>query len=408
MSSLDKKYAELLIHTGINIQEGQTLIIHADPIHFEFATLLAEVAYQRGARRVVVKYASEHLQRLDYLYQSVEDLSKIRQWEIDEYDDFLSENLVRLALRSPNPGLMNDVSSDKVLAHSKARGVVTERYMHYSMSNHGQWLVCAYPTIVWAKAVFPDLSDSVAYDKLYDTILDACRVSVDNSPEELWENHNAALSHQNKVLNDYRFTSLRFTSDNGTDVVVGLVDNHEWCGGRDTSIRGVSFNPNMPTEESFTTPDRLRVDGIVYNALPLNNNGRIIDDFWLRFENGKVVDSDAKVGKEALNALLNTDENSSYLGEIALVSYDSPISNTGLLFYNTLFDENASCHMALGRGYPLIPGGEAMSKEELIQVGVNQSMLHVDFMFGTADMKVVGILPDGKEIVIMTEGNLVL
>ncbi|AMC93414.1 peptidase M29 [Erysipelothrix larvae] len=408
MKAIDIKYANLLINTGINIQKGQTLLIHAEPVHYEFVTLLSETAYKRGAKRVIVKYASEHLQRLDYIYQDLDTLTQMNQWEIDEFDSYLSEDLVRLALRAPNPGLMNDVDSSKVLEHSKVRGKVMERYTQYSMSSQGQWLVCAYPTMSWAKAVFPTLNEHDAYDKLYASILYACRVSEDNDPQHEWELHNAQLLHQGDCLNTYNFKSLHFTNAKGTDITVGLVKGHIWGGGRKPSAKGIPFNANIPTEESFTTPDRMNVNGIVYNTLPLNNNGRLIDDFWLKFEDGKVTDFDAKVGKEALQALLKTDDNSNRLGEIALVSYDSPISKMNILFYNTLFDENASCHMALGRGYPLIENGSALSKEALEDCGINQSLIHVDFMFGSDDMKVVGKTFEGEDITIMEKGNITL
>lgn len=407
MKPLDKKYAELLIGTGVNVQKGQTLIINADPIHHEFVEVLTEVAYQKGARKVIIEFGSEALSRLHYKYRDLKDVTEVAQWEIDKYDSYLSEDLCKLALRSPNPGIMDDVDSKVISAATQSRGVALERYQRYSMNSQGQWLVCAYPTMAWAKKVFPDLQDQEAYDKLYDQILYASRVSESNDPAQEWVKHNAQLAKQNKALNDYDFSSVHFKNSLGTDITVGLVEGHIWSGGDKPGLNGVPFNANIPTEESFTTPDRMRVDGIVYNSLPLNNNGRLIDKFWLKFENGKVVDFDAEVGKQALEELLNTDDNSRRIGEIALVSYDSPISNLGTLFYNTLFDENASCHMALGRGYPLIKNGGNMSKEELLERGINQALIHVDFMFGTQDMEAVGIT-NNESVTIISKGNIIL
>lgn len=408
MKALDKKYAELLIGTGVNVQKGQTLIINADPIHHEFVEVLTEVAYEKGARKVIIEFGSESLSRLHYKYRDLKDITEVAQWEIDKYDSYLSEDLCKLALRSPNPGIMDDVDSKVISAATQARGVALERYQRYSMNSQGQWLVCAYPTTAWAKKVFPELSEQEAYNKLYDQILYASRVSESNDPAQEWIKHNAQLAKQNKALNDYDFSSVHFKNSLGTDITVGLVDGHIWSGGDKPGLNGIPFNANIPTEESFTTPDRMRVDGIVYNSLPLNNNGRLIDKFWLKFENGKVVDFDAQVGKEALEELLNTDDNSRRIGEIALVSYDSPISNLGTLFYNTLFDENASCHMALGRGYPLIENGGNMTKEELLERGINQALIHVDFMFGTQDMEAVGISKNNDKTAIISKGNIVL
>lgn len=408
MKSLDKKYADLLIGTGVNVQKGQTLVINADPIHHEFVEILTEAAYQKGARKVIVEYGSESLSRLHYKYRSLEDITEVADWEIAKYNSYLSEDLCKLALRSPNPGVMDDVDSKVISAATQSRGVALERYQRYSMNSEGQWLVCACPTLAWAQKVFPELEPQAAYDKLYEQILYASRVSENNDPAAEWVAHNAQLAKQNAALNHYDFSSVHFKNSLGTDIIVGLVEGHIWSGGDKPALNGVAFNANIPTEESFTTPDRNRVDGIVYNSLPLNNNGRLIDKFWLRFEKGVVVDFDAEVGKEALEELLNTDPNSRRIGEIALVSYDSPISNLGTLFYNTLFDENASCHMALGRGYPLIENGGSMSKEELLERGINQALIHVDFMFGTQDMIATGITKNGEEVTVIENGNIIL
>jgi aminopeptidase len=405
---LDKKYADLLIGTGVNLQKGQTLVINADPIHYEFVELLAKIAYEKGARRVVVEYGSERLSRLHYLHQSESDLVSVAQWEIDKYDQYLSEDLCKLALRSPNPGVMADVDSELFSKVVQARGKALERYSHYSMSSQGQWLVCAYPTQVWADTVFPELSQKEAYDKLYEYILYASRVSEDNDPAQAWKQHNEILLHQANTLNAYDFKSIHFSNSLGTDITIGLVAGHIWGGGADPAVNGVVFNANIPTEENFTTPDRMLAEGIVYNTLPLNYNSRIIDGFWLKFEKGEVVDFDAKVGKDALSALLNTDDGSKRMGEIALISNDSPISNLKTLFYNTLFDENASCHIAMGRGYPLVEGGSSMSKDELQERGINQSLIHVDFMFGSADMLAVGLTKNNEEVIIIENGNIVI
>ncbi len=406
--NLDKKYAELLINVGVNVQEGQTLLINTTPEHHEFATLCVEAAYARGAKQVITKFVSEAITRLDYLNQDTDTLSDVKQWQIDESEWQIEQDLCLLALRSPNPGLMDDVDSAKVSARMQSFGKAMIKSRNYTMSSQGQWCVAAYPSVEWARAIFTEDSDDVAYTKLYEAILKAVRVSEDNDPYKEWEAHNAQLASQNKVLNDHNFESLHFTNDKGTDITVGLVKGHQWGGGSKPAQNGVVFNANIPTEESFTTPDRFNVNGIVYNSIALNNNGRLIDDFWLRFEEGVVVEYDAKVGKDALDKLLLTDENSKRIGEVALVSYDSPISNMGILFLNTLFDENASCHIALGQGYPLVEGGGTLNREELLDRGINQSIIHVDFMFGTKDMKITGLTQEGTEVAIMNDGNLII
>ncbi|MEG0327554.1 MAG: aminopeptidase [Erysipelothrix sp.] len=408
MKNLDRKYAELLVKTGVNVQKGQTLLINAGPEHHEFVTILTEIAYENGAKEVIVKFTSEAITRLNYLYQDTETLTDVPEWKIDEYEDYRHRDLCMIALRSPNPGLMDDVDSKKVSASMQANGKVMAKFRNYSMSSQGQWLVAAYPTYNWANAVFPDADHEEGYQKLYESILYASRVTEDNDPQQAWVEHNEVLAHQNKLLNDYDFKAIKFKNARGTDIQVGLVENHIWNGGKKNSQKGIAFNANIPTEESFTTPDRIAVEGIVYNTKPLNNNGRLIDGFWLKFENGVVVDFDAKQGYDALKELLATDENSNRIGEIALISHDSPISNLNLLFYNTLFDENASCHIALGQGYPLIPDGGMMDREELLSHNVNQSMIHVDFMFGSEDMNAIGITKDGKEVTIIEAGNIIL
>lgn len=408
MKNIDRKYANLLVETALNVQPNQTLIINAGPEHHEFVALLTEEAYKLNAKQVIVKFTSEQISRLHYLYQSEETLTHIPESLILEHDEYLKEDLVKLALRSPNPGLMNDVDASKVMAVSQVRGKALQAFANYSMSNQGQWLVAAYPTYNWAKAVFPELEAQAAYDKLYEYILYATRVTEDNDPKQEWEKHNAQLHKQNSALNAYNFESVHFKNGLGTDITIGLVKGHIWSGGNSPSQKGIPFNANVPTEESFTTPDRMNVNGIVFNTLPLNNNGRLIDKFWLKFEDGVVVDFDAEQGKEALESLLNTDENSRRIGEIALVSFDSPISNLKTLFYNTLFDENASCHIALGKGYPLIENGGSMDRDELLERGINQSLIHVDFMFGSEDMHAEGTTFDGNIVTIIKDGNIVL
>lgn len=409
MNDLLKKYAKLAVCSGVNVQKGQTVLVNVKAEHYEFARLIVEEAYAAGAKKVVIKFGDDHIAKMHVQNQDIETLTDIPQWLIDEYDSYLDEDLCRLSIYAPSPGLMADVDGDKLAAQAKAQGQALKRMREYTMANRGQWSLVSLPTKEWAHVVFPDLEIEEAYEKLLEAILYAVRINESDDPVEAWEKHNAKLSHQNQILNDYNFKSLLFKNGKGTDIVVGLVDNHVWAGGEEVSERGYTFNPNMPTEESFTMPDRLNVNGIVYSTKPLNYNGKLIDEFWLKFVDGKVVEFDAKQERETLEQLLNTDDGSRHIGEIALISHQSPISNLNILFYNTLFDENASCHMALGRAYPMnLKGGTEMTEEELLAHNANDSLNHEDFMFGSEDMSVVGTTHDGKTIIVFNEGNFVI
>ncbi len=406
--SLLKKYADLAIQTGVNIQKDQTLMINVSAEHYEFARLLTESAYEAGAGKVVIKWSDDHISKMHYVHQSIETLEYIPSWLIEEYDEYMKDGFARLSVYCPSPGLMADVDGDKIAAASKASGEAMKALRAYTMSNQGQWSLISLPSKEWTKVIYPELSYEEGYDKLLEAILFACRINENDNPVDLWDAHNAQLLKQNTILNDYNFKSLHFKNDLGTDIHVGLVKDHVWAGGMETSGKGITFNPNIPTEESFTMPDKNNVNGRVYSTKPLNYHGKLIDEFWLEFKDGEVVDYDAKQEKETLKNLLETDAGSLRIGEIALISHDSPISNLNILFYNTLFDENASCHMALGAAYPMnLKGGTSMSREELNEKGANDSINHEDFMFGSSDMSIVGTTYDGQEIEIFKNGNFI-
>lgn len=407
--TLLEKYAKLAVRTGINIQKDQTLLINVKPEHYEFARLCVKEAYAAGAGKVVIKFNDDQIAKMNVENQTIEKLTHVPSWFIDEYDQYIEEGFARLSISAPSPGLMAGVDTEKLSAQMKATGEALKALREYSMANRGQWSIVAMPTYEWAAVVFPDLEPQAAYDKLMESILYATRVGEDNDPVADWAQHNEVLARQNKILNDHNFKALHFKNDVGTDITVGLVKNHIWAGGQEVSGKGYFFNPNMPTEESFTMPDRLNVDGKVYSTKPLDYQGKLIDKFWLEFKDGKVVDFDAEDEKEALQSLLDTDEGSRHIGEIALISHKSPISDLNILFYNTLFDENASCHMALGAAYPMnIKGGTEMSQDELLENNSNQSLNHVDFMFGSEDMTITGITYDGKEVSVFDKGNFVI
>ncbi len=404
-----EKYAQLAIRKGVNVQKGQTLLINVKAEHYEFARLLVDEAYAAGAKKVVVKFNDDYISKMNVVNQDLETLVDVPKWLIDEYDDYLDSDLCRLSVYAPSPGLMADVDGHKFSEMNKAQGTALKRLREYTMANRGQWSLVSLPTKEWAQVVYPNEDIDTAYDKLLDAIMYAVRITDENNPLEEWDKHNERLAYQNNLLNDLNFKSLHFTNSKGTDIEVGLVDGHIWSGGEEKSEKGHPFNPNMPTEESFTMPDRSNVNGIVYSTKPLNYNGKLIDEFWLKFVDGKVVDFDAKEEKETLQSLLDTDEGSRRIGEIALISHDSPISNLNILFFNTLFDENASCHMALGRAYPMnIKGGLEMTQEELLAHNSNDSINHEDFMFGSEDMKIVGTKQDGEKVLVFENGNFVI
>ena len=403
-----EKLAELAVVKGVNLQEGQPLFVRANLREKDLVKKIVKIAYEHGAKYVSIDWRDEDLQRMNYEYQSIETLTDIPQWQYDRTKRFQDEKGAYLSIISDKPGALKDVDSEKMNAAQQAFYRKMADLQSYTMNNEGQWCILGVPSVEWAKVVFPDLDEEEAYEKLGDAIFAVTRVTEDNDPIRDWADHDAELIEHAKVLNSYDFKSLHFTSELGTDLIVELVEDHIWVGGGCYTPEGVFFDPNMPTEEIFNMPLKTGTQGIVYASKPLSYNGKVIEDFWLRFENGKVVEFDAKKEKDALEKLLAFDEGSSYLGEVALVPYDSPVSKSGVLFFNTLYDENAACHLALGRPYPEnLKGGVDMNEEELKAHGANSSLQHEDFMFGTKEMDIDGIQKDGTVVPIFRHGNFV-
>ncbi len=407
--SLIKELANLAVKVGVNVQKGQTVVVRSTTDTPEIARAVAHAAYEAGAGNVRMVWLDPYVSHDALIYRSAEDLVNIPQSFIDMYKEIIDAGSCLIAIVSPVPGLNSDTDPHKSQALMAATQQKLGFYREYTMGNKGQWTIIGAPNVVWAEKVFPALKGEEAVEALYHAILDASRVREGESAIANWEAHNARLLAHNKVLNDYNFKSLHFKNERGTDLVVGLVDHHRWAGGGEHTTKGVYYNPNIPTEENFTMPSTTHVEGKVVATKPLNYQGRLIDGFWLEFKGGKVVDFDAKAEKETLQKLLDTDEGSRRIGEIALISDDSPISNTNLLFYNTLYDENASCHMALGRAYPMnVEGGLKMTPEQLKAAGANHSLVHVDFMFGSPDMSITGLTQDGKAVKVFENGNFVI
>ena len=407
--SLLEKYAKLAVKVGVNVQKDQVVVVRATTETKELTRLIVKEAYEAGAKKVITQWSDDYLTRYAYDYQSVETLEEVPGYAIETNRYYVDNNACFINVISPMIGVNQGVDPVKMAKSLTATQKALPFLREYTMGNKGQWTIVAASNTVWAEAVYPNLKGEEAKEALWTAILNACRVYEDSDPIENWAKHNAELSKHNVILNELNFKELRFKNSLGTDLIVGLVENHVWSGGGEKTTSGVYFNPNIPTEETFTMPYKWATSGKVVATKPLNYNGTLIEDFYLVFEEGKVVEFDAKKEKKTLEELLNTDQNARYIGEIALISHDSPISNTNLLFLNTLYDENASCHMALGRAYPMnIKGGISTPIEELEKKGYNNSLIHVDFMFGSKDMSIVGVKHDGSEVVVFKDGNFVI
>lgn len=403
-----QQYAKLAVRIGVNVQKGQTLVLRCPAEFYEFARLLTKEGYEAGAKEVVVHFRDEQIRRLSYDYSPLSVFETVPEWQAESLNQYAREGACFISLIGGDPEIFKGVDSEKLKASSIASDKAFEPFQKSLMSSENPWNIIALPSEVWAKKVFPDLSTEEGMKRLWDAIFTSVRIG-DGDVVEKWKNHNKQLADQCKKLNELQFTKLHYKNNLGTDFTVGLVKNHCWEGGSEVNPNNIEFVANMPTEEVFTMPDHRIADGKVVSSLPLSYEGTLIKNFSLTFKNGRVEEFSAEEGYEALERLLNSDEGSRHLGEVALVPYDSPISNMKILFYNTLFDENASCHLALGRCYPNnIEGGTTMSQEELFEKGGNKSMNHVDFMIGTSDLSITGIKEDGTKIPIFQNGNWVL
>lgn len=399
-------YARLLIKMGLNVQQGQNVVISAPVECVEFARLCARAAYNAGCREVLMNWSDDGITRLKYLYADEEIFDEYPAWTADFYNTMSAQGAAWLAIHASDPESMKGVDPVRMQRTNLAAGKALEDFRKRQMTNYYPWCVASVPTRGWAQKVFPHLQPDQAMDALWKAILDATRVTGD--PIAQWEAHIQKLAHRKNILTEYQFQYLHYRNGLGTDLRVELPQDHVWEGGSEVTANGTVFCANMPTEEVFTAPKRDGVNGKVVASKPLVLSGNIVEDFSLTLQNGKIVDVQAKCGKEFLEREIELDEGAAYLGEVALVPYDSPISNSGILFYNTLFDENASCHFAFGEAYPCVRGGAKMSKEELEARGLNMSMTHVDFMVGTKDLSILGITHDGKEVPVFQDGNFVI
>jgi aminopeptidase len=406
---LVNKLAKLAVLVGANVQKDQVVVIRGTTETKELIREIAEEAYLAGAKKVMVQWSDDYISKSSLKHQKIEDLESVSPWLVEQHKEAVEQGACFISVTSPIPGLNSDVDPMKAQKAGIAIQKVLGFFREHLMGNRAQWTIVAAPNRVWAKQVFPKLNEDDAVEALWDAIFEASRVRLDNDPVLEWTKHNEILRKHNELLNQYNFKHLHFKNSLGTDLIVELVKNHVWAGGGEHATNGAYFNPNIPTEETFTMPYKWGTQGKVVATKPLNYQGKLIDEFYLVFKDGKVIEHDAKKEKAALDNLLDTDEGSRYIGEIALISHDSPISNTNILFLNTLFDENASCHMALGRAYPMnVKNGVNTPIADLEKIGYNNSMVHSDFMFGSSDMEITGVTQDGKEIKVFEKGNFVI
>ncbi len=400
-----RKYARLAVRTGANVQQGQGVVITAEVDQHEFAEMVAEEAYRAGARWVRLEWSDERALKLKYRHETVTQLSRVEEWQKAKYQFDVDHLPAMIHISSEDPDGLKGVNVTKMQKAGAARGKVILPY-RIAMDNKYQWTILAVPSPQWAKKVFPGERTSVAMQKLWDAILETVRVTEDNDPVAAWDAHNAAMKAHCEKLNSLELESLHYQGDNGTDFTCRLIPGAQWHGGGDTLPNGIFFNPNMPTEECFTSPMKGQCEGTLVATMPLSYQGNLIENFSVTFREGKVAAVKAERNQQLLEQMVAMDEGAAMLGELALVPVDSPISNQGILYYNTLFDENAACHVALGRGFnEVIPGFESMSEEELGQRGINQSMIHVDFMVGYRGLNITGKTRDGREVEIFKAGN---
>ncbi len=400
-----KKYARLLAKVGINVKRGQWVIVQTELNQPEFVEMVVDELYRAGAGKVTVEWSHQNLTPIHYKYQKQETLEKFEKWEIEKLELRKKELPAMLYLESADPDGLAGMDQEKFTAVRSSRTKVTKPYRD-EMENKYQWCIAAVPGDAWAKKVFPDLKlGNTAVNKLWDCILAASRADGAD-PVRDWLRHNDELSARCDYLNRLKLVSLEYRSSNGTDFKVGLIPDSVFCGGSEQTIAGDIFNPNIPSEEIFISPKAGEAEGIVYSTKPLSYQGELIENFSIRFEGGKVVEVKAEKNQHLLEKMIAMDEGASMLGECALIAYDSPINNQGILYYNTLFDENASCHLALGRGFnECVRGYESLSLPELRAKGINDSMIHVDFMIGSPDLEIVGVTRLGDRIKIFEKGN---
>ncbi len=402
---LQKDYVRLLIHEGVNLQSGQDIVITCPVDQAWFGRLCAEEAYACGCREVIMNWTDEALSRMKYLNAADEVFDSFAPWTSLLYNTKAEDGAAWLVIECGDPELLKGVDPDRIQRSQIASGKAIKRFRDLETSNGFPWCIGAIPSPEWSAKVFPDLSPADAEARMWEEILKAARADRGSAVAD-WSAHSDELQEHVRILNEYNFKSLHYKNSLGTDLSVELPEGHFWAGGREKCGKnGMYFSANIPTEEVFTLPKRDGVNGTVAASKPLSLNGNLIDGFRFTLKGGKITEIHAETGEDILRRTVEVDEGAAFFGEVALVPYHSPISNSGILFYNTLFDENASCHFAFGEAYPCIKGADGMSEDELKERGVNSSIVHVDFMVGTPDLSIVGTTHDGKEIPVFIDGD---
>ncbi len=402
--NLLQKYARLIVRTGANVQKGQIVQLVVSVEQHAFAALVIEECYKAGAKKVNVDWTSDIQLRLNYLYAEQETLSTVLPWEEAKMKQMVEDLPCRIFIASDDPDALNGIDPQKISSVSQARGKVMKPYRNAIDGKH-QWVIAAHPSEKWARKCFPDAED--AEDRLWEAILKTVRVQEDNDPVDAWKKHTDFIEEKANWLNEQSFSSLRYRSANGTDFTVDLIPGAKWEGaGIVNQMNGALYIPNMPTEEIFTSPLAGKCEGTLVAVKPLSWNSQLIEDFSITFENGRAVSCKAGKGQELLEKMIGMDEGAAMLGEVALVPKESPVNQCGFLFYETLFDENACCHCALGMGFKeVLPGGDDLTMEQAQQQGINDSIIHVDFMVGADDLSIDGIRPDGTAVPVFRNGT---
>jgi len=400
-----QEYAKLIARCGVNVEKGQKVVLRCPVVCQDFARMIVKELYEAGAEEVIVHWNDDAVARMRLEYAPMAVVETFPQWRVDSQLMYAKEHAAFISITGTDPEAFKGVDPEKMAASGRASEKANKEYYDMMLRSEFKWNVSAVPSEAWAKKVFPDVSAEEAVRKLWEAIFHALRIGEGDAVAR-WDAHGKNLGEKCRIMNAYQFKELHYTNASGTDFTIGLPENHRWEGGADTAKSGIRYFANMPTEEVFSMPHRLKADGTLVSALPLSYEGNMITDFKLTFEKGRVVDFSAKEGQEVLARMLDMDEGARYLGEVALVPCASPVADQGILFFNTLFDENASCHFALGACYPTnLEGGAALSEEELNERGGNTSMIHVDFMVGTKDLSVVGTTASGEKVQIFRDGN---
>lgn len=399
-----QKYAELIVKVGVNVQQGQEVFVTGSVDNAKLVRLVASKAYDAGASNVHVDWTDDSLSRLKYEKAADEVFANFPEWETGKRNSFVERGAAFISIVSSSPDLLKGIDSARISSFQKASGQGLKEFRRAIQADKVSWTVVAAASPQWARKVFPEADEAEAVKLLWKAIFDSVRLHTAD-PVKAWEEHNATLHTKGEKLNDFHFQKLHYTAP-GTDLTIELSEKHIWVAAGSTNINNVPFMANMPTEEVFTVPLKTGTNGYVSSTKPLSYGGNVIDNFKITFENGRIVNVEAGEGEEILKQLVEMDEGSHYLGEVALVPHESPISQSNILFYNTLFDENASNHLAIGSGYAFnIEGGKTMSPEELEENGVNASITHNDFMIGSAEMDIDGIMKDGTVVPVFRKGN---